>query len=191
MHLAPTERQPRLRAELRVYFRDVGAENDGWSLITNQLNHERVTRAAIGMQVEEFLTAALTAAHTPDPVTGRRRIDGPWVSFRLAEAHARLAASRLLSWRLVADVGAGRPAPGEASGVKSAGTESAVATYRMCQHIVGETGLVRSGSPGVFGAGELERLNRAAQINAFGGGVSEVQREIVAMMRLGMTRGRR
>ena len=169
----------------------VGAENDGWSLITSQLNHERVALAATGMQAEDFLTAALTAARTPDPVNGRRRIDESWVRFRAAEAHARLAANRLLSWRLVADVEAGGPAPGEASGVKFAGTESAVATYRMCQEIAGEAGLIRSGSPGAFGDGELERLNRAAQINTFGGGVSEVQREIVATMRLGMTRGRR
>ncbi|MFD8393065.1 acyl-CoA dehydrogenase family protein [Streptomyces sp. NPDC059680] len=169
----------------------VGAENEGWSLITGQLNHERVALAALGMQAEDFLAAALTAARTPDPVTGRRRIDEPWVRFRAAEAHARLAASRLLNWRLVADVGAGRVAPGDASGVKFAGTESTVATYRMCQEIAGEAGLVRSGSPGAFGDGELERLNRAAQINTFGGGVSEVQREIVATMRLGMTRGRR
>ncbi|MCC5479707.1 acyl-CoA dehydrogenase family protein [Streptomyces barringtoniae] len=169
----------------------VGAENEGWSLITGQLNHERVALAALGMQAEDFLAAALTAARTPDPVTGGRRIDEPWVRFRAAEAHARLAASRLLNWRLVADVGAGRVAPGDASGVKFAGTESTVATYRMCQEIAGEAGLVRSGSPGAFGDGELERLNRAAQINTFGGGVSEVQREIVATMRLGMTRGRR
>ncbi|MFE2064121.1 acyl-CoA dehydrogenase family protein [Streptomyces sp. NPDC059467] len=169
----------------------VGAEHDGWSLITNQLNHERVALAATGMQAEDFYEAALTAARTPDPVTGRRRVDEPWIRFRLAEAHARLAANRLLSWRLAGDVGAGRVAPAEASGVKFAGTESAVATYRMCQEIVGETALVRSGSPGVFGDGELERLNRAAQINTFGGGVSEVQREIVATMRLGMRRGGR
>ncbi|MGW1168318.1 acyl-CoA dehydrogenase family protein [Streptomyces sp. NPDC001153] len=169
----------------------VGTENEGWSLITGQLNHERVALAALGMQAEDFLAAALTAARTPDPVTARRRIDEPWIRFRAAEAHARLAASRLLSWRLVADVGAGRVAPGDASGVKFAGTESAVATYRMCQEIAGEAGLVRSGSPGAFGDGELERLNRAAQINTFGGGVSEVQREIVATTRLGMTRGRR
>ncbi|MGW7238733.1 acyl-CoA dehydrogenase family protein [Streptomyces sp. NPDC054804] len=169
----------------------VGAEHDGWSLITNQLNHERVALAATAMQAEDFYEAALTAARTPDPVTGRRRVDEPWVRFRLAEAHARLAANRLLSWRLVGDAGAGRVAPAEASGVKFAGTESAVATYRMCQEIVGETALVRSGSPGAFGDGELERLNRAAQINTFGGGVSEVQREIVATMRLGMRRGGR
>ncbi|MEV7980061.1 acyl-CoA dehydrogenase family protein [Streptomyces sp. NPDC086519] len=166
----------------------VGTEHDGWSLITNQLNHERVALAATGMQAEDFYADALTAARTPDPVTGRRRVDEPWVRFRLAEAHARLAANRLLSWRLVGDAGAGRVAPAEASGVKFAGTESAVATYRMCQEIVGEAALVRSGSPGAFGDGELERLNRAAQINTFGGGVSEVQREIVATMRLGMRR---
>ncbi|MGY5046866.1 acyl-CoA dehydrogenase family protein [Streptomyces sp. 900105755] len=169
----------------------VGAEHDGWSLITNQLNHERVALAATGMQAEDFYAAALTASRTPDPVTGRRRIDEPWIRSRLAEAHARLAANRLLSWRLVGDAGAGRVAPAEASGVKFAGTESAVATYRMCQEIVGEAAWVRSGSPGVFGDGELERLNRAAQINTFGGGVSEVQREIVATMRLGMRRGGR
>ncbi|MFE9092634.1 acyl-CoA dehydrogenase family protein [Streptomyces sp. NPDC007264] len=169
----------------------VGEENGGWRLITSQLNHERVALAALGMQAEEFYAAALEAARTPDPVTGRRRIDEPWVRFRLAEVHARLAANRLLSWRLVGDVGAGRLAPGDASGVKFAGTESTVATYRLCQEIVGEQALVRAGSPGVFGDGELERLNRAAQINTFGGGVSEVQREIVATMRLGMRRGRR
>ncbi|GGN66767.1 acyl-CoA dehydrogenase [Streptomyces albiflavescens] len=169
----------------------VGEENGGWGLITNQLNHERVALAAIGMQAEDFYAAALEAARTPDPVTGRRRIDEPWVRSRLAEVHARLAASRLLNWRLVGDVGAGRLAPGDASGVKVVGTESAVAVYRMCQEIVGADALVRSGSPGVFGDGELERMNRAAQINTFGGGVSEVQREIVATMRLGMKRGRR
>ena len=170
----------------------VGEENAGWGLITNQLNHERVALAAIGMQAEDFYEAALAAARTPDPVTGRCRIDQLWVRARAAEAHARLAATRLLNWRLVGDVGAGRLLPGDASGVKFAGTESAVEVYRMCQEIAGDAALVRAGSPGALGDGELERMNRAAQINTFGGGVSEVQREIVATMRLGMrTRGRR
>ncbi|MET7539099.1 acyl-CoA dehydrogenase family protein [Streptomyces sp. NPDC005507] len=189
----------------------VGDENAGWSLITNQLNHERVALAAIGMQAEDFYAAVLEAVRSPDPVTGERRIDVPWVRSRLAEVHARLAATRLLNWRLVGDVGAGRLAPGDASGVKVMGTESAVEVYRMCQEIAGDAALVRAGSPGAFGGGagggagggsgggawggtaegELERMNRAAQINTFGGGVSEVQREIVATMRLGMRRGRR
>ncbi|MFD5682392.1 acyl-CoA dehydrogenase family protein [Streptomyces bacillaris] len=181
----------------------VGEENQGWGLITDQLNHERVALAAIGMQAEDFYEEALAHARTPDPATGRRRIDEPWVRARLAEAYARLAATRLLNWRLVGAVGAGALAPGEASGVKFAGTESAVEVYRMCQEVVGDAGLLRGGSVGCFGdggggggaygsgGGELERMNRAAQINTFGGGVSEVQREIVATMRLGMTRGKR
>ncbi|WP_167158326.1 acyl-CoA dehydrogenase family protein [Streptomyces sp. MBT27] len=169
----------------------VGAENAGWGLITNQLNHERVALAAIGMQAEDFYEAALSCACTPDPVTSARPVDHEWVKAKLAATHARLAANRLLSWRLVGDVGAGNLAPGDASGVKFAGTESAVETYRMCQEIVGDAGLIRGGSPGAFGDGELERMNRAAQINTFGGGVSEVQREIVATMRLGMKRGKR
>ncbi|MFF9637460.1 acyl-CoA dehydrogenase family protein [Streptomyces bacillaris] len=173
----------------------VGDENQGWGLITDQLNHERVALAAIGMQAEDFYEEALAHARTPDPATGRSRIDEPWARARLAEAYARLAATRLLNWRLVGAVGAGALAPGEASGVKFAGTESAVEVYRMCQEVVGDAGLLRGGSVGCFGAGgvrgELERMNRAAQINTFGGGVSEVQREIVATMRLGMTRGKR
>ncbi|MEU9178163.1 acyl-CoA dehydrogenase family protein [Streptomyces sp. NPDC048550] len=162
----------------------VGPEHGGWGLITNQLNHERVALAAIGMQAEDFYAGALRHARTPDPVTGERPADLPWVQSRLAEAHARLAAVRLLNWRLVQDVGSGVLAPGDASGVKFLGTESTVEVYRMCQEVVGEEALVRG--PAAFAGGELERMNRAAQINTFGGGVSEVQREIVAMMRLGM-----
>ncbi|MFF4447304.1 acyl-CoA dehydrogenase family protein [Streptomyces sp. NPDC001502] len=162
----------------------VGPEHGGWGLITNQLNHERVALAAIGMQAEDFYTYALDHARAPDPVTGDRPADLPWVQSRLAEAHARLAAVRLLNWRLVQDVGSGALAPGDASGVKFLGTESTVEVYRMCQEVVGEEALIRG--PAAFAGGELERMNRAAQINTFGGGVSEVQREIVAMMRLGM-----
>ncbi|MFE7312682.1 acyl-CoA dehydrogenase family protein [Streptomyces sp. NPDC057555] len=169
----------------------VGEENGGWGLITHQLNHERVALAAIGMQAEDAYEAALAHARTPDPDTGERPADRAWVRSRLAEAHARLAATRLLNWRLVGDVGNGTLSPGDASGVKFAGTESAVEVYRMCQEVVGDAALVRAGSPGAHGGGELERMNRAAQINTFGGGVSEVQREIVATMRLGMRKGRR
>ncbi|MFJ4775104.1 acyl-CoA dehydrogenase family protein [Streptomyces sp. NPDC088762] len=164
----------------------VGPEHGGWGLITNQLNHERVALAAIGMQAEDFYEAALAHARTPDPDTGDRPGDLPWVQSRLAEAHARLAAVRLLNWRLVQDVGGGTLAPGDASGVKFLGTESTVEVYRMCQEVVGERALIRGPGAKAFEGGALERMNRAAQINTFGGGVSEVQREIVAMMRLGM-----
>ncbi|GAA2064051.1 acyl-CoA dehydrogenase family protein [Streptomyces albiaxialis] len=163
----------------------VGEENAGWDLITNQLNHERVALAALGMQAGDHFTEVL------DAVRASGALEQPWARGRLAEAYARLAATRLLNWRLVGDVGAGSLAPGDASGVKFAGTESTVAVYALCQEVLGEQGLLRAGAPGAFGDGELERMNRAAQINTFGGGVSEVQREIVATTRLGMRRTKR
>ncbi len=43
----------------------VGEENQGWGLITDQLNHERVALAAIGMQAEDFYEDALAHARTP------------------------------------------------------------------------------------------------------------------------------
>ena len=89
----------------------VGEENAGWGLITNQLNHERVALAAIGMQAEDFYDAALAYACTPDPVTSRRPVDHEWVKAKVAATHARLAVNRLLSWRLVGDVGAGISRP--------------------------------------------------------------------------------
>ncbi|MFG3254122.1 acyl-CoA dehydrogenase family protein [Streptomyces sp. NPDC048172] len=163
----------------------VGEENAGWDLITNQLNHERVALAALGMQAGDHFTEVL------DAVRASGALEQPWARGRLAEAYARLSATRLLNWRLVGDVGAGSLAPGDASGVKFAGTESTVAVYALCQEVLGERGLLRAGAPGAFGDGELERMNRAAQINTFGGGVSEVQREIVATSRLGMRRTKR
>lgn len=90
----------------------VGEENGGWGLITNQLNHERVALAAIGMQAEEFYEAALAHARTPDPASGWRPVDEPWVRSRLAEAYARLAATRLLNWRLGGMWGRARWLPG-------------------------------------------------------------------------------
>ena len=183
--MTAVDQQPGTRhARSTVRAVSLPTEHGGWGLITNQLNHERVALAAIGMQAEDFYAAALDRARTPDPDTGERPADRPWVQARLAEAHARLAAVRLLNWRLVQDVGAGTLAPGDASGVKFLGTETTVDVYRICQEAVGEEALIRG--PDGFGGGELERMNRAAQINTFGGGVSEVQREIVAMMRLGM-----
>ena len=52
-------------------------------------------------------------------------------------------------------------------------------------------GAVEEGSPGAVLRGQLEHQYRACQINTFGGGVNEIQREIVAMLGLGMPRAPR
>jgi alkylation response protein AidB-like acyl-CoA dehydrogenase len=169
----------------------VGAENDGWALITHQLNHERVALAAMAGMCEETFDAVLAWACGPNGPGGRRPADEEWVGMRLAEAYARLRAVRLMNWRLVSATAAGSPDAGDASAVKVFGTETAVAVYRLLAEVGGPAALIRGGHPGALVGGRLERMNRRAQINTFGGGVNEVQREIVAASRLGMRRAPR
>ena len=81
--------------------------------------------------------------------------------------------------------------PADASAVKVYGTESVIEVYHLLLGILGAVGYLRQGSPGAVLAGRVEQAGRSAQINTFGGGVNEIQREIVAWMGLGMTRGAR
>ena len=75
--------------------------------------------------------------------------------------------------------------------MKVFGTERVIEVYRRLLGIVGAGGYLSPGSPGAVLAGRLEQSARQAQINTFGGGVNEVQREIVATAGLGMVRSAR
>ena len=57
--------------------------------------------------------------------------------------------------------------------------------------ILGPLGYLPASESGAVLHGDLERAARAAQVNTFGGGVNEVQREIVASVGLGMARSPR
>ncbi|MGH9090907.1 MAG: acyl-CoA dehydrogenase family protein [Acidimicrobiales bacterium] len=169
----------------------VGAEHEGWRMITTQLNHERVGLAAwsgLALQLADEVAAWAAARSTDD---GRRLIDQPWVQADLARVEAELEAMRLLNWRMVASVAADTLTPDESSSIKVFGTERTVEVYRVLLGIVGAAGYLAPESPGAVLRGRLEASGRQAQINTFGGGVNEVQREIVATAGLGMRRGAR
>jgi len=106
----------------------------------------------------------------------------------LAECYARLEAMKLINWQLVEAVNEERLEPQDASVAKFYGTETHVFVYRKLLAILGAAGWVRSGSPGAVLRGAVERSGRSAQINTFGGGVNEIQREIVAAAGLKMAR---
>ena len=118
-------------------------------------------------------------------------IDVPWVQMDLARAHARLEAMKLLNWRMAAALDAGALEPADSSAVKVYGTETLVDVYRTLLGVLGASGYLPAGSPGAVLHGDVERAGRAAQINTFGGGVNEVQREIIQMAALGMPRAPR
>ena len=169
----------------------VGQENEGWRMITTQLNHERVGLAAwSGLTHQMFTEVASWAAAEPTD-DGRRLIDLGWVQQDLARVDAEMEAMRLLNWRMAEAASAGDLSPAESSSIKVFGTERTVEIYRVLLGVLGARGYLVAGSPGAALKGRLEESARQAQINTFGGGVNEVQREIVATVGLGMRRGSR
>jgi hypothetical protein len=172
----------------------VGERGGGWRMITNQLNHERVGLAALGGlawrlwgEVREWARETTPPGGSAHPTDGKV-IDLPWVRADLAECYARLEAMKLINWQLVEAVHEERLQPQDASVAKFYGTETHVFVYRKLLAILGAAGWLRNGSPAVALRGAVERAGRSAQINTFGGGVNEVQREIVAAAGLKMAR---
>jgi alkylation response protein AidB-like acyl-CoA dehydrogenase len=163
----------------------VGEVNEGWRLITGQLNHERVGLAAIGALAFRLWN------EVADWVFDQHLEEVAWIQADLARTYALLDASNLLNWRMTGAVGDGTLGPADSSAVKVFGTEAAVEIYERLLGIVGSAGYLAPGSPGAVLHGEIERAGRQAQINTFGGGVNEVQREILAMAGLGMKRSAR
>jgi alkylation response protein AidB-like acyl-CoA dehydrogenase len=167
----------------------VGERGGGWRMITTQLNHERVGLAALGGlawrlwgEVREW------AREVTVPGGTQRIIELPWVKADLAECYARLEAMKLINWQLVEAVQGERLQPQDASVAKFYGTETHVFVYRKLLAILGAGGWLRTGSPAASLRGAVERAGRSAQINTFGGGVNEIQREIVAAAGLKMAR---
>lgn len=165
----------------------VGAENDGWKLITTQLNFERAALGNLGA-LEPLFEKTLHWAQTTELDDGRV-IDQPWVQLALARVEAQVAAYKLINLRVNAAMTKGVLNMGEASAAKVFGTELTQQVARQLLEVLDRNGL-RRGADAPLG-GELESAYRAAVINTFGGGANEIQRDIIAMAGLGMPRAPR
>jgi 3-oxocholest-4-en-26-oyl-CoA dehydrogenase alpha subunit len=170
----------------------VGEENQGWPLITNQLNHERVALTS-SAPVRTALREVCDWARATKLATGQRVIDQEWVQLNLARVHAKAEFLKLVNWRIAAEAdraaetGTGQGlGPAVASATKVFGTEFATEAYRLLMEVLGASAHVREGSAGAVLAGRIERMHRAALILTFGGGTNEVQRDIVAAAGLGL-----
>ncbi|MGH9096630.1 MAG: acyl-CoA dehydrogenase family protein, partial [Acidimicrobiales bacterium] len=167
----------------------VGTENQGWKLITNQLNHERVAICPASGLLRN-LAEVQRWAQQEKLADGRRVIDQEWVRVHLARVHAKVEVLKLFNWKVAwaADKGLN---PADASATKVYGTELALEVYRLLLEVVGQGGYLTDGSPGAVLRGRLERNARSQTIFTFGGGTNEIQRDIIAMVGLGMPRAPR
>ena len=167
----------------------VGEENQGWKLITNQLNHERVAICPASGLLRS-LNDVRRWAQEHKLSDGRRVIDQEWVQLDLARVHAKIEVLKLFNWKVAWAAGKGLN-PADASATKVYGTELALEVYSLLREIVGQAGYMAEGSPGAVLQGRLERQARGQTIFTFGGGTNEIQRDIIAMVGLGMPRAPR
>jgi 3-oxocholest-4-en-26-oyl-CoA dehydrogenase alpha subunit len=165
----------------------VGRENEGWRLITTQLNHERVALMTPG-PVARFIDETLAWARRARRPDGTRVIDEPWVQRNLARARASIEVLELLAWRQAWNIDRGVLDPAEASTVKVFGSERFVAIYQLLLEVLGQPGYLAKGSPGAVLRGRIETYYRTTLVLTFGGGVNEVQRDIIATAGLAMPR---
>ncbi|OBF48561.1 acyl-CoA dehydrogenase [Mycobacterium sp. 852002-50816_SCH5313054-b] len=165
----------------------VAGENQGWQLITTQLNFERAALGNLGA-LEPLFEKTLEWAATTE-LDGGRVIDQPWVQLALARVEAQVAAYKLVNARVNAAMSQGALSMGEASAAKVFGTELTQQVARQLLEVLDGNG-IRSGADAPL-RGALESAYRFAVINTFGGGANEIQRDIIAMAGLGMPRAPR
>ncbi len=168
----------------------VGPENGGWGLIVAQLNHERIALATPGT-CESLLEQVWRFAAEVRAPDGGTMLEQQWVQLHLARIYAKLQALQVLNWRSAWALTEGIPNMAEASAIKVMGTELFVEAYNLMLEITGTAGLAVEGEPGCLFGGQLEAAYRSATTLTFGGGVNEVQRDIIAMAGLGLPRARR
>jgi 3-oxo-4-pregnene-20-carboxyl-CoA dehydrogenase beta subunit len=174
-----------------TYFTDVrvpvtmrvGAENAGWRLVTTQLNHERVMLGPAGRIAALHDRVLRWAAGRTGP-DGRPLLAQPDVQRALGRTYASLRVNELLNWQVAAtetvDVA-------DASATKVYSSERTQHLGQLLEEVV-----ARHGDPAEQETAELCRwLDIQAKRNVvltFGGGVNEIQRELIATAGLGLPR---
>ncbi|WP_370942868.1 acyl-CoA dehydrogenase family protein [Amycolatopsis sp. cg5] len=164
----------------------VGKENEGWRLITTQLNHERVMLGPAGRisgfhdRVHGWAAGRKTADGTP-------LLELPDVRRALAETLATARVNELLNWQ-VASAATGTPVDvADASATKIFGSERMQRIGRLLEEIVARHGDFADPETAEL-AEWLDRIAKRNLVLTFGGGVNEIQRELIAMAGLGLPR---
>jgi alkylation response protein AidB-like acyl-CoA dehydrogenase len=150
----------------------VGKENRGWHLITTQLNHERVMLGPAGR-----MAALHDRVHAW--ASSRGLLDEPDVRRALHQTRVAMRVNELLNWQVAAsstvDIA-------DASATKVFSSERLQRLGQMLEEVLG-----RHGAPPEL-ARWLDVQTKRNLVLTFGGGVNEIQRELIAAAGLGLPR---
>jgi 3-oxo-4-pregnene-20-carboxyl-CoA dehydrogenase beta subunit len=164
----------------------VGAENEGWRLITTQLNHERVMLGPAGRIAALHDRVRDWAAATPGP-DGLPLLTRPDLHRVLARTRAAMRVNELLNWQVAT---APEVLVADACATKVFSSEQLQLIGQSLTEAVG-----RHADPADPDTAELMtwldiQLKRNTVLT-FGGGVNEIQRELIASAGLGLPRAAR
>jgi alkylation response protein AidB-like acyl-CoA dehydrogenase len=160
----------------------VGAENEGWRVLTSALGAERITvyRAFIHRRA---LAALARYARAGDNGSGRDS------SQPLAQLRTEYEITGLLLQRAVQMHEQGLEYRAHAAMVKLFNTEFAQRLYETGVGMLGLYGQLREGDPRSPINGSIAHEYLSTVQDTIGAGTSEVQREIIALRGLGLPRG--
>ena len=158
----------------------VGEENQGWKLITTQLNHERVMLGPAG-RIEGLRDRVAAWADRADV------LDEPDVRAALAEATAAFRVNELLNWEVARTAEVGELDVADASASKVFASDQIQRLGRELAGIVHRYGDLADPETGDL-ADYLDKQAKRNLVLTFGGGVNEVQRELIAMFGLKLPR---
>lgn len=171
-----------------TYFQDVrvpadmliGEENKGWDLIVNQLNHERVTLGPAGNIGHTYIRFERWARATSGR-DGRPLIEEPAVRRAVAQVYAYLRVNEILNWQVAANQDLGWLGAADASATKIYSSERMQEVGRIAGTVLARYGDPADPETAAFMTA-LDRLAKGALVLTFGGGVNEIQRELIAMI---------
>ena len=155
----------------------VGAENEGWRLITTHLNHERVMLGPAGRIAA--MTDQVRAWAGP-----RSLLDRPDLRRALAWAAAVTRINELLNWQVAATA---ELSIADASATKVFSSEQVQAIGQSLAEAVGRHADAAEPETAALLTWLDVQLKRNTVLT-FGGGVNEVQRELIATAGLGLPR---
>jgi 3-oxocholest-4-en-26-oyl-CoA dehydrogenase alpha subunit len=165
----------------------VGEENQGWYIMANALDHERVT---IG--VNNYIDLARTFEESIAYLREQRPdlLQDPLARLRLAELKVDLHALRALLYACSDRIARGEAPTKEASMGKVWATELRYRMSSTLMDLLGRAGVQEKGSaePAAVG-GRIEQMFRHSAQARFTGGANELQKTIIAERGLGLPRG--
>jgi len=160
----------------------VGAENEGWRVLTSALGLERITVYRAHLHWRTLLgMVCWTKAHGNGVDTSARQ--------RLAQLRVEYEVADLLLQRAVWMHEQDVDYRGPAAMVKLFNSEFAQRLYETGVDLMGLYGYLAEGSPHAPNSGAMSHNFLSAVQDTIGAGTSEVQREIIALRGLGLPRG--